>query len=1487
MLANLPPKRATRKIMCLKDGFQKPAKQQVKVKNKVKCGKVICKQTVEAKSKEKSVEKENVRRRSLRRISKVLSSRILDTSKTLVVKRKIKSAINSVSQKNNIPEANKSKKSHKRQEKQAAAATTTNAATINIPVTDPIPEKPKTSSSKTKKKQTLLKNGGVNIKNFFPVTKNPSKVNHNSENNDVLKKSKLDSVGNFVRTLSLRKTKLKPQKQSEEKPKPKKNLKRKLQSTVQTTVKKIKSVAQKKQCDNAKEFFRGQEVVEEKKEDHDKMPLLEKVPDTLEKNELPADLPILTPVVVNLESNQLPLNPSKPTICGSNCRFKQSKAAKNDIIKENDEEIVPCRIINDPPKIIPCTKQKNKLRKPNKGLSDCIAMLTNKLQQKVVVNDPFSKPIFSFPNVFVPSIVEKDDFDSNIEVLDLSKKIPEEMLGKKSNNEITVEKSTVGEVQEVVEGVLEIQPVVKERSACEVEVIENAVKNHMARRLQPRRSSTRKIGQKRDSKLKLKLLQQSFEVFSVAKDNSSSCSVPEIVNDTHCNTVASPVELECNSIEEKKQELLTNVENLDKEATFDVNGIVSEIESNKESEPQESSTDLSEAIKSNEIIEEEPIAVAIEVKSSEQTTKDEIVASKLDESAEAKEITVQTIDDGEEEVPLENKSILSNNPAVTGGSDSEDEVPLSELRRSLYKTKEDEVDVVDEKTVDTIPECSELDENTSETCKDDSLDSLERSEVSKENPVVVLTSNEEQSTAVTTAEVDGVIVIESSSESEGTPVRMLRSRRIEAINTIEQKQTETSFNDSTVVTIDELSNKQDDYVIKSAEIDENPNETQEVEQVSKDVRNRTKSLNIETDQNSTESPTRVLRSRASSIKDKEIDKIIQNKFDNVAVRRSSSRQQKYKAQADFNIEKENDSTEKSSMSENQKEDTLQDSTNLTVENKKNSKKKLTEKKNGVINHENPFEYLNTWSSDAQSSEWLFKSALKAQEENNMLVPTLIAKPDEPVKQQTKPKIKSNAKRKKKSTSNDSNIENKEFFCDICSKSFMRNDSLTKHYKTLIHIAKLSEIEAKQAAESRLMEESPKHDEINLCNMLQESEKYVDNNKITSDVPLISSSFALNTSNSNTLKLADIINDVLNKPVEENSNKNNNFSNIILQSTETNKVTKRCKSLGERKSFESDNVKSSNVMDFSDNFGSSTLDNNIFVKTTSCADSLLEKQISLLENIIENRTSLNYIDDISVSSENNSTRNSPSEISSIGDSKEYSNNAEKATKTDLAKDTNNFIKPVQYEEISEDSGNFANNFEEQKSRKTLNRDEELFLECCSLLKSSSEVSSYSKESSKIQSFHVKSAYEPDWPEHKTFSVQCQMNESSHFMSDASRIPTPLGDNFVDDGCSNTVSFDIKKKTDENATEKGDIVMFEDISEDKSLQGQSMLAEKNTFNFNFQFTEPDDPSKGQEADVEDTADKDDVVKNNKVTSKLAGMVDSIKNKFHSLKRKGRRR
>lgn len=1460
MLANLPPKRATRKIMCLKDGFQRPTKQ---VKNKVMCGKVICKKTVQAKSKDKKQKEENTRKKSLRRISKVLSSRILDTSASLVVKRKIKSAINSLSQKNkNIPEVEgkKSKKYPKKCSAEEKLAVTSELELLNNNA-----KKPKTEIGKNKSKKPVAKNGKMNLKNYFPVSKtravnNKKTLNSTTKNNEILKKSKLETFDNFVQVLGLRKPKLNTvNNQAEEKVET--SLKRKLRSAVQSTVKKVKNVSKKKYVNDIYTDSVCTEIGPENKEDFDKMPLLEKIADAPEKYDIMNDLPVLTPAILNFEDKDPPALTEEVKCDATRLNIKDVKLDfETTCISPNMEEkegITACRIINDPPKIIPYTKQKCKAKK-TRGLNDCIAMLTNKLQQRTV-DEIVCDISFPFKNqVSVPSEAACTNDNVCYEVLDLSRKLEEApnqpVIEDSANSENNLTYTSSNNVIVNAENVANLGSF-NDLTCNSVSRTKPALKKS-----QGKRSSSRRVGQLKEKKIPKNKKPESIEVCSSA--TNSWCEVgitgngDGIQNGKDSEFTENPSDTITPKMQEDKY-----IECEEKPA--DIMMLQQDDDNRKETTVQdENESDTSD-------------------KTCTKSIKDSHVKLDVDIS------TTMCNDEGDESVVLENKSIL--NKTISSTSDSEDELPLSTLIHTLIRSDSAESD-----SKVLLKSCEE----SSETCFENvsrldalnNIHSVEKSRVVTGEAVSGFLENIGDTFAYNNGETEGIL---SKTHTE--------------INKYSNK------ND--IVAEEVVGIKESDGVVpvitsKTDEKSQHPCIAVEVVATVKMLRSKTKLIPC-TEALDTE--TNLDEISVTSLPTGELKQNIDGDMTTRTAKETSDVNSSVDTCSKENVLKENSSEveveEKSVYQEKanvkQKEDMLQDSTNLRVTSKKKNKKKRLRKK--IINdakHNNAFEYMEAWNSDAQSSEWLFKSALRAQEQNNMIVPALLSKPVEPLKR-VKSRPKANSKRKKKSVSSDSNIENKEFFCDICCKSFMRNDSLSKHFKTLVHIAKLSEIEAKQAAEhsiSVIAEASPKREDINLCNMLQESEKYVDS-KIANDVPLIPSAFPINSTNSSTLKLADIINDVLNKPVDDSSTKNGNFSNVIVNTPNNilDAKVKRCKSLGERKSFESDNIRSTNVMDFSDNFGSSTLDNNIFSKTASCADSLLEKQISLLENMIENRNTVNYIDDISISSdpsvlENNSTRNSPSELSSLSDSKEdYTKQESPSIKADVKAETNNFIKPVQYEEISEDSVVYINNFEEQKSRKTLNRDEELFLECCSLLKSGSEMSSYSKESNKMKNFHLKPAYEPDWMEQKSFSIQCQMNESSHFMSDTSRIPTPLGDNFTDDACcSNTVSFNLNNKTENHQLEKGDIVMFEDISEDKSLQeNQAMAAEaeKSLFNFSFQFTETDEVSKCNEVDLKEVEEKQNITdkppKEKESMVFPGAVINSLKTKFNALKKKGKHR
>ncbi|KAK9870637.1 hypothetical protein WA026_008199 [Henosepilachna vigintioctopunctata] len=351
-------------------------------------------------------------------------------------------------------------------------------------------------------------------------------------------------------------------------------------------------------------------------------------------------------------------------------------------------------------------------------------------------------------------------------------------------------------------------------------------------------------------------------------------------------------------------------------------------------------------------------------------------------------------------------------------------------------------------------------------------------------------------------------------------------------------------------------------------------------------------------------------------------------------------------------------------------------------------------------------------------------------------------------------------------------DSEDLFCDICKKSFKRIDNLVKHRTTLTHISKLSEIEAKQAEDKLKQIQQVTEDSTNIF--------------IENDMPKpsqVGSLYSYSPSKGNdALKIAEIITNSFEKP---SLHSGKNLSEMVPPVSEY----RRYKSLGERKSFESDQG-SSNI---SDNIDTNLYESHI----PNSTGVILEKQITLLQNIIENR-GLDYIDDMSISSyhslENTNIRESPeTAINSKVDSSRnfiFPRNAEciPYKKTELE----SFLKPPQVEDISEDSVNLKNS-EDVKSRKVLNRDEELFLECCSLLKSGSEVSNFSKKSNRtvLNNIALKTSDEPDIFESKV--IIDKMREES---SDYSRIATPLGDSFGDASNSNTVLSNWSLNKEEN-------------------------------------------------------------------------------------------
>lgn len=182
MLANLPAKRSTRKLISLHDGIYRARKtNQINNQKKVKCGKVIYTTSKMKENTEKAISGSRIKvsnkpqmnnastkRRSLRSFTKVISSRILDTSKKLTVKRKLR-VINErrktrriQDEITNSPENNDDKESH---------------IADKLELKNCGDSKTKCSSphylAETVKKLSVKKilTGKINIKSFFPVKK--------------------------------------------------------------------------------------------------------------------------------------------------------------------------------------------------------------------------------------------------------------------------------------------------------------------------------------------------------------------------------------------------------------------------------------------------------------------------------------------------------------------------------------------------------------------------------------------------------------------------------------------------------------------------------------------------------------------------------------------------------------------------------------------------------------------------------------------------------------------------------------------------------------------------------------------------------------------------------------------------------------------------------------------------------------------------------------------------------------------------------------------------------------------------------------------------------------------------------------------------------------------------------------------------------------------------------------------------------------------
>lgn len=1487
MLANLPAKRATRKIISLKDGFSRSRKNQVVKKsnvtrnNQVKCGKIICRSKKVAKNlnnssklsciqeKYKSSDRKNsrhtlTRRKSLRCISKVLSSRILDTDTTLVVKRKLKSAINRNSNKSGtskleLNETLKPENSDKKLSKpQKLELIHKDCPKKLSPATVNSPEKRKNlphkmlkvvHNNESGKNKYYKKNiSNSNVKNFFPVIKTRSvhrkisetsknttvntkqknklrgktkpqlkntrtKVTTNTNGNHIIKNSKLD-VGNFLRNLSIRKTKPTSPKQRLCKSAAKED-----QYTTKTTVKKLQSKfpmslnirnhskqentaeingpqstrsQQKTRKRVRKPFFREEKLkLLSNTQEFDSMPLLEKVPDTPEKCDIGIELPVLTPAVPDTET-EITKNilPDHITDSESNRDCKETEreeiaceSANTEVV---DMELEECNInvlelqtrskpedennlrviekyctisdtceeeTNKVGEKSTCSKTQIKSKKSAKGLDDCIAMLRNKLQHKST---------------------DSEELEANFD---------------NGNSSFLASSSEV------------VGDQIKHFNIEETECLETDFGNKTLNSAGDTLTENFNID---------KQMHETFASIQEKNDFKKDCSFEAVLTSNQLEGLEKCIPLLTNNASTK--EIKGELDHL-------IDFLVAELKR------EEISNQKLHHVSSNDL-QKIPLDIAKENSNSQDDGMNTTLSTLQDNSLHAFLSIGSPIREDTEEYTYSETATNQSTPACTVDvvidckPESNISIPVGNTKthckrklkiNSFSKRKKSLLTHDDQVSITTLPLLDKCENKVSATKTLDALKENYYDDNSRNSKEYVCNESEVnilESSCIPS--IDNNCVLQASDSEDELPL-VVFTKNISKV-AVDTKTTEQDTQQIEEKITETVLNLKPDH-------SETTDERSKVGRTRKAVSRKKKTTKSKS-KNKTKSLA-VPQTRKQEADFKEIDMIDGG---NDSLFNTESKTCLQQDQDDSN-------REISSYDENLLGIVNNHSISCPEENSFDSKNNQIEKEavqtnSSLINSEADFNEnsssckqnnsancLDMWNN-AESSEWMFSPNLQADAENACVSAVDPESNLETCKSESEPKARSKRlpKHSKKKHVTIEYSGDKEYHCSICNKSFVRNEYLVKHMKTLTHIAKLSEIEAQQATKSEEKNRCNRSaTDINLCNILQDSNRYMENKLSPS---LLSSAFSLNTSNSNTLKLADIINDVLNKPVDENCGKHNTFSNI-LQSTEdvVESKIRRCKSLGERKSFESD-------------YKYTTLDNNVFVKTAECADSLLEKQISLLENIIVNNTGLNYVDDISLCSnqslqECNSTNNSASNFSSLKNSDCIDkNNIRKSSQVDFS-ELNASLKSVQYEEISEDSSNLTNQFEDPKSRKALNRDEELFLECCSLLKSSSEISISSKKSNVAGHISEK------------LHLQPHFSNSSNFISDTSRLPTPLGDSFGDDPCSSaTLPFNWacgstlqetcigNQLADESSNFDG-VLEVKDVS--NNIQGKGILSE----------------------------------------------------------------
>nr|XP_008194267.1 PREDICTED: uncharacterized protein LOC100142155 [Tribolium castaneum] len=1303
MLANLPPKRATRKVMCLKDGFNtstrtkhiKPAKQ-----TKYKCGKLIHGKTKEqktAKPEKTSKNQPNNHRRSLRSLNKVLTSRILDTNSSIIARRKYNRKIN-------IEKKTKKNNETNQQPEEQLAKT---------PQTEEKSEAKSKRSSPRLEKRVEFNGDKMNIKRFFPVKKKKNGENagikrksleESPVKSQMKKKPKAEITETVGRKVNLRKRKVSEKNKLEK-------------STVKT----------RRLRNNANEFDR----VDESSKPHE--------------NYTQRDMKHFFERIV---PKKVPDPPEEPIE-----EVPQTQEIENTVETVKDEKLDEVQAV-----VTVQEKSKRKIRKPARGLNDCIAMLTSKLGQNfdsLATNDLFNE---TQESKCEDSKTEKSEFILKVplfnEHFDLhSSRKENECLDKAVPLEEDVKSLSLDEKCEDLEKNESVSRVDVEEAVCIPLVPESTLTEPV-----DTSSTTRTVNSDSEDEIPLSTLLSSessiFDESNLAVSTAIEKEEEEEEEEEKCYETPDLEENICPKLSEEVQ----GPQPIDKEEV--------KVEEQEEIKPEEEEVRIEAAQNKTK-----DVLMEINDNLCEQNELLNHVASpeKKDPEMTTQEVnTLITLEKCSEKLNF----LINNN-----------------LENVRINSKANFLGTNETVSAD---EPLHIEENLS---ADDSSESKENSASLVEDSLIKNKSKKKQSNK---RELKDSVANKKSVRS--AKARALESILDEALLELSENEffENVKKNDSVISDVKPIEDSKSNFP------EENENESENAKELRRSRRNSKKI----TSYNEVDLVDPLLDDLDS---DKTISKILKETTKDI-----------------FGIKRKNRKVAKKLTKNGQNErkitgDELFDLLKATP----NENNVLSKPTDSIFNSFD--EISNDFNDDnfdvfedileksiAVIEEDLSEQAVSSLEKfplNNTSFQNcadLKPKDNKMINKRKKPKRNNKHKGKVDEKPNmlscSSDVENvsalesldndlnpkSNIYCEICNKYFSRVESLTKHKRTLTHISKLSELEAKEA-ELKAKSESEKAEipekNVNLFDILEESK-------------LFSPPFSVSVNNSN-LKLADIINDVLNKPL---SKKEDSFSDMMLPNeAEIPSEVRRCKSLAERKSFESENyVKNLDFFEPEIN--------------NEAAGKILEKQITLLENMIENRSSLSYIDELSVSSTQSSNKKRKDSVKpALEDS---------------------FLKPGQYEEISEDSN--LRNYDEQKSRKVLNRDEELFLECCSLLKSGSEVSNYSKKSNNVRKEMHNLESKCDW-------VENNQKETADFVecySDNTRMRTPLGDGFSqDDSNSATISSHWDRNSSSNFSKRKN-----SKGDDKNLSFGEMF--NNNRDKEVIFREEDEGKSPFDALVEDT-------------------------------------